>query len=61
MGLILVENKVIIAVKCVENLAAVHFAQPLTYLKLADKKLALLINFNTKLLKDGMHRIVNRL
>lgn len=58
---LIVENKVIIELKSVENLAPVHFAQTLTYLKLADKKLALLINFNTKLLKDGIHRIVNNL
>ncbi len=58
---LLVENKVIIEIKSVEKLAPVHFAQTLTYLRLADKKLALLINFNTKLLKDGIHRIVNNL
>ncbi|NJL76858.1 MAG: GxxExxY protein [Saprospiraceae bacterium] len=58
---LLVENKVIIELKSVENLAPVHFTQTLTYLKLSDKKLALLINFNTKLLKDGIHRIVNNL
>lgn len=58
---IMVENKVIIEIKSVENLAPVHFAQTLTYLKLSGKKLALLINFNTKLLKDGIHRIVNNL
>ncbi len=58
---ILVEGKVIVEVKSVENLAEVHFAQVLTYLKLADKKLALLINFNTKILKDGIHRLVNNL
>lgn len=58
---LLVENKVIVEIKSVETLAPVHFAQTLTYLKLADKKLALLINFNTKLLKDGVHRIVNNL
>lgn len=58
---LLVENKVIVEIKSIENLAPVHFAQTLTYLKLADKKLALLINFNTKLLKDGIHRIVNNL
>ena len=58
---LLVENKVIIEVKSIENLAPVHFAQTLTYLKLADKKLALLINFNTKILKDGIHRMVNNL
>jgi GxxExxY protein len=58
---LLVENKVIIEVKSIENLAPVHFAQTLTYLKLSQKKLALLINFNTKVLKDGIHRIVNNL
>lgn len=58
---LLVENKVIIEIKSIENLAPVHFSQTLTYLKLADKKFALLINFNTKLLKDGIHRIVNNL
>lgn len=58
---ILVENKVIIEIKSVEKLAPVHFAQTLTYLKLADKRLALLINFNTKILKEGIHRIVNKL
>lgn len=58
---LLVEDKVIIEVKSVENLAPVYFAQTLTYLKLSDKRLALLINFNTKLLKDGIHRIVNNL
>lgn len=56
-----VENKVIIELKSVENLAPVHFSQTLTYLKLADKKLALLINFNTQILKDGIHRIANNL
>ncbi len=58
---LLVENKVIVEIKSVENLAPVHFAQTLTYLRLSDKKLALLINFNTKLLKEGIHRIVNNL
>ena len=58
---ILVNKKVIIEIKSVEQLAPVHFAQTLTYLKLANKKLGLLINFNTKHLKDGIHRIVNNL
>ena len=57
----LVARKVIVEIKSVENLAPVHFTQTLTYLKLADKKLALLINFNTILLRDGIHRIVNQL
>ena len=58
---LLVENKVIVEIKSIETLAPVHFAQTLTYLKLADKRLGLLINFNCKLLKDGIHRIVNNL
>ena len=58
---ILVEEKVIIEIKSVEALAPVHFAQTLTYLKLSGLKLALLINFNMKILKDGIHRIVNNL
>lgn len=58
---IIVENKLIIEVKSVENLAAVHYSQLLTYLKLSNLKLGLLINFNTKLLRDGIHRVVNNL
>ena len=58
---LLVENKVIVEVKAIETIAPVHFAQILTYLKLTDKRLGLLINFNCKLLKDGIHRIVNNL
>ena len=56
---LLVENQIIIEVKSLENLAPVHYAQLLTYLKLSDLRLGLLINFNTKLLKDGIHRIIN--
>ncbi len=58
---LLVEDKVIVEVKSLEKLAPVHFAQTLTYLRLSDKKLALLINFNNVLLKEGLHRIVNNL
>jgi GxxExxY protein len=58
---ILINKIVVLEIKSVEKIAAVHFAQTLTYLKLADKKLGLLINFNTKHLKDGIHRIVNNL
>lgn len=58
---LIVENKVIVEIKSVETLAPVHFSQTLTYLKLSNLKLALLINFNTKVLKDGIHRIVNNL
>ena len=58
---LLVENKVIVEIKSLENLAPVHFSQLLTYLKLSEKKLGLLINFNCKTLKEGIHRIVNNL
>ncbi len=58
---ILVEDKVIIELKSIEALAPVHFAQVLTYLKITNLKLGLLINFNVKLLKEGIHRIVNNL
>ena len=58
---LLIENKVIVEIKSIETLAPVHFAQTLTYLKLSNLKLALLINFNTAKLKDGIHRIVNNL
>jgi GxxExxY protein len=56
-----VNNKVLIEIKSVENMAPVHSAQTLTYLKLSGMKLGLLINFNTNVLKEGIHRIVNNL
>ncbi len=58
---IIVADKVIIEIKSVEVLAEVHYKQVLTYLKLANIKLGMLINFNVLLIKDGIHRIVNRL
>ncbi len=58
---IIVENKLIIEIKSVEALNDVHFAQLLTYLKLTNCKLGLLINFNVSLLKNGVKRIVNNL
>ena len=58
---LLVENKVIVEIKCVEKLTDVHLAQILTYLKLSKCKLGLLINFNTKLIKNGIKRVVNNL
>lgn len=58
---LIVNNKVIIEVKSVEILAPVHFAQTLTYLRLSGLKLGLLINFNSKLLKESVHRIANKL
>jgi len=56
-----VEDKVILELKSVEALAPVHSKQLLTYLRLADKRLGLLINFGAPLLKDGIFRIVNGL
>lgn len=58
---ILVENKVIIEIKAVNSLADIHTAQLLTYLKLKDLKLGLLINFNSVRVIDGLKRIVNNL
>ncbi len=58
---ILVNELVIIEVKSVENLLDVHHKQLLTYIKLANKKLGLLINFNSSTLKDSIIRIVNNL
>ena len=58
---LLINNKVIIEVKSVEVLAPVHYAQLLTYLRLSGMKLGLLINFNAKILKNNIHRIVNNL
>ena len=56
---ILVENQVVVEVKSVEMIAPVHEAQLLTYLKLAGFRVGLLINFNTRLLKEGIRRFVN--
>ena len=58
---LLVEKKVIIEIKSVESLNDVHLAQILTYLKLSDCKLGLLINFNVALIKHGIRRVVNKL
>ena len=56
---IVVNDSVIIELKSVENLQPVHYKQLLTYLRLLDCPIGLLINFNTVLLKEGIHRIVN--
>ncbi len=56
---VLVENRVVVELKSVEKIQRVHPKQLLTYLKLANKELGLLINFNVVLLKDGIKRIVN--
>lgn len=58
---IIVENKLILEIKSVEILNDVHLAQLLTYLKLKDCKLGLLINFNVLLIKNGIKRVVNNL
>ena len=58
---ILVNDLVIIEIKSVEALAGVHYKQLLTYLKLTDKKLGLLINFNSANLKESIKRVVNNL
>jgi GxxExxY protein len=58
---ILVEHKVVVEIKSVEALNDVHLAQTLTYMKLGDFKLGLLINFNVALLKNGVKRLVNNL
>lgn len=56
---LIVENRVIVELKSVDALADIHVAQVLTYLKLKDLKLGLLINFNSVRLVDGVKRIIN--
>lgn len=56
---LLIENKLIVEVKAVEALNDIHLAQVLTYLKLSDIKLGLLINFNVLLIKNGVRRVIN--
>jgi GxxExxY protein len=58
---IIVENKVIIECKSIEALAPIHGKVLLTYLRLTNMRLGLLINFNVLLIKDGMRRVVNNL
>ena len=58
---IVVENKVIIECKSVDALAPIHWKILLTYLRLSDMRLGLLINFNVELIKDGIRRVVNDL
>ncbi|WP_103664098.1 GxxExxY protein [Gracilimonas amylolytica] len=58
---IFVNHKVIVEIKSVDALNDIHLAQVLTYLKLSDSKLGLLINFNTNLLINGFRRVVNNL
>jgi len=58
---LVVEDKVIIELKSVEAIARVHKKQVLTYLRLSNLKLGLLINFGEELIKDGISRVVNGL
>ena len=58
---LIVEDKVIVEIKSVETILPVHKKQLLTQLRLADKRLGLLINFNVMLIKDGITRIANGL
>jgi len=58
---LLVEDLVIVELKAVERLAAIHEAQLLTYLKLSGKKVGLLLNFNVVQMKEGIRRMVNKL
>ena len=58
---LVVETKVIVELKSVERIAPVHPKQLLTHLRLADRRLGLLINFNVELLRDGIKRVVNDL
>jgi GxxExxY protein len=58
---LIVGEKVIVEIKSVEALAPIHKKQLLTYLRLTDLRLGLLINFNVELIKDGIQRVVNSL
>jgi GxxExxY protein len=57
---LLVENHVVVELKAVEKILPIHEAQILTYLRLTDKPIGLLINFNVPLLKDGVRRLITR-
>ena len=56
---LLVEDQIIVELKSIEEIMPVHKKQLLTYVRLADKKLGLLINFGAELMKDGITRIIN--
>jgi GxxExxY protein len=56
---IIIENKLIVEIKAVDALNDVHLAQVLTYLKLSNCKLGMLINFNVTLVKNGIKRVIN--
>ena len=55
---LLVENMIIVEIKSVDSLCDIHLAQILTYLKLSNCKLGLLVNFNVRHLKDGIKRVI---
>jgi len=55
---LIVENSIIVEIKAVDLLSDIHLAQILTYLKLSNCKLGLLINFNVRHLKDGIKRVI---
>lgn len=56
---VIVENLVLIEIKSIDELAPVHLKQVITYLRLTNLKLGLLINFNAPLLKEGIRRVIN--
>ena len=58
---LIIEDKVIVEIKACDGLNDIHLAQILTYLKLSNVKLGLLINFNVSKVKDGIKRVVNNL
>ena len=58
---LIVENSLILELKACKHIEPIHVAQLLTYLKLTDLKVGLIINFNVTVLKDGIKRVVNRL
>lgn len=55
---VLVADKIVVELKCVERILPIHEAQLLTYMRLSDKRTGLLLNFNAPLLKDGIKRMV---
>jgi GxxExxY protein len=58
---VILDDKVILEIKSIEELADIHFKQVLTYLKLTNLKLGLIVNFNVVLLKDGIKRVANNI
>jgi GxxExxY protein len=56
---LVVDDSVVVEIKAVEQLAPIHDSQPLSYLRLSEKRVGLLINFHVRVLKNGLKRIVN--